>query len=118
MNICEQATLAISRDLCNLHPFWLGSGVGLVCSVLGAVVEYRRARQRSRAGEEARGLPGCMVMVTGALGFAGIISLGVSLFSGQLRRSLWMGAGVGSGFAAGFVLLMGLWWALLRRRGS
>lgn len=117
MDICRQSTLLFSRDLCDIHPFLLGSGVGLICSVIGAIVDFRRTRARRGRSDEAGGLPGCMLMMTGALGFTGVVALLISLFTGQLRRALWLGAGVGSGFVGGFLLLLGLWWALLRPRG-
>jgi hypothetical protein len=113
MDICKQTAVIFSRDLCEVHPFLLGSGVGLFCSVIGAVVDYLRGRRRPAAAEDSA-LPGCMMLMTGGLGFTGLVALVISMFTGQVRRALWLGAGVGGGFLAGFLCLMGVWWLLLR----
>ncbi len=95
-----------------MSPYWLGFVVGAISAVVGALVEYLLARRRN--SDEER-LPGCMIMMTGALGFVGIVSIVTGLVLGELGRILWMGVGVGSGFVLGFLVLAGLWFLFLRR---
>jgi hypothetical protein len=54
-------------------------------------------------------------MVTGALGFVGVVSVVVGVVLGELSRILWMGVGVGSGFVLGFLVMVGLWFGFVRR---
>ncbi len=95
-----------------MSPYWLGFMVGAMCAVVGALVEYLLARRRD---PDADRLPGCMMLTAGALGLVGVASLILGLVLNQLGRSLWMGAGVGSGFVVGFLLMVGLWFLFLRR---
>ena len=117
MSFCQQLTLLLPINWCTIPAFYLGSGVGLVCAMIGAAVEYKRARVRSRAGQEDGQLPGCMIMMAGALGMAGGVAIVISLFTDQLQRALLLGAGIGSGFLTGFLVLAGLWVLLVRERG-
>ncbi len=95
-----------------MSPYWLGFVVGAVSAVIGALVEYLLARRRNP--EEER-LPGCMLMMTGALGFTGVVLIVIGLFLGQLGRTLSMGLGVGTGFVLSFLVLAGSWFLFLRR---
>ena len=114
MDFCQQTAVLLFQTLC-VPIFWLGSTVGLVCSIIGAAVEYQRARMRRRREEEEGALPGCMIMMAGALGFMGVVALVVSLFTGQVKRAVLLGTGVGVGFLLGFAFMVGLWLLLMRR---
>lgn len=87
----------------NLNLFMIGLGIGLVCAVVGALVDFMMARRR---GAEENHLPGCMLLMTGALGFVGVVMLGVSyLFYQTFLPAFWVGAGVMTGFFLGFTVL-------------
>jgi ABC-type Fe3+ transport system permease subunit len=99
----------------NLHSFFIGLAIGLVSAIIGAIVEYLIVRQRGDEIQETERLPGCMLLVSGALGGIGLLVIGFSLItSGEVVRMLITGLGVGTGFFAGFVLMM-LGWLLLNR---
>jgi len=86
--------------------------VGAVSAIIGALVEFLIARRRD---PDADRLPGCMIMMTGALGMTGVGAIGVSLFTGQVGRALLMGLGVGSGFISGFLVMVGVWFLFIRK---
>jgi hypothetical protein len=87
----------------NLNMFMIGGGIGLVCAGLGAFVDFMVSRRR---GAEENHLPGCMLLMTGALGFVGVVMLGVSyLFYQTFSPAFWMGVGVMAGFFLGFTFL-------------
>lgn len=95
--------------------FLLGGIIGLTSSILGAIIDYRLAQNR----EDKDGLPGCIFMVTGSLGFMGFVVLIISvLVEGSLRRPMITGGGVITGFLFGFVLMLSAWFFLDRRRSS
>ncbi|MCA9935325.1 MAG: hypothetical protein H6662_12735 [Ardenticatenaceae bacterium] len=95
-----------------MSPYWLGFMVGAVSAVIGALVEFLIARRRDPDTDR---LPGCMIMMTGALGMTGIGAVGVSLFTDQIGPTLLMGLGVGSGFLTGFLLMVLLWFLFMRQ---
>ena len=97
----------------NLHSFFIGLAIGLMSAIIGAIIEYLIVRQRG--DQEAERLPGCMLLVSGALGGVGMLVIGFSLItSGEVVRMLITGLGVGVGFFSGFVIMM-LGWFLLNR---
>lgn len=97
----------------NLQSFFIGLAIGLVSAIIGAFVEYLIVRQRG--DQETERLPGCMLLVSGALGGVGLLVIGFSLItSGEVVRMLITGLGVGVGFFSGFVILM-LGWFLFNR---
>lgn len=82
--------------------------MGLLVAAVGAAVEYRLhlapTRPRRRRG------PGCLVYAIWGLVLAGIASVIASLLlTGGIRIALIMGAGVLTGFYAGFIMLLGVW---------
>lgn len=89
------------------NTFLLGGGIGLTSAIIGGMVEY----QISSRSETANGrLPGCMLLVTGGLGFTGIVVTLFSWFVGRdFTRPIVAGLGVGLGFFLGFLLLMVIW---------
>lgn len=116
MNFCQYTAVSFAQSLCNLSPFWFGGGVGLICAVIGAVLEQRRWRSFSAPENDKRGLPGCMPIMAGFLGFVGVVLLLISLFMGGISQTMAMGLGVGAGFIAGFVVLVGIWLLFTERR--
>lgn len=105
MDICQ---LSIFATPCQyLSYLWLGMLVGGVAAVVGAIIEYRRARYRRPPSE--RRLPGCMILVAGALGGTGTVALIASTLAGSPLPALVMGLGVGAGFFLSFVLLVIGW---------
>lgn len=93
--------------------FFVGLAVGFICAVVGAFIDAMLARRRP--AEESR-LPGCILLVTGALGFTGVVVTVASLLlDGGLKRPFIVGSGVVAGFLGGFVILLGIWWLLSRR---
>lgn len=116
MNFCQQTAVLFTQNLCTLPPFWLGSIVGLACAAIGAAVEHQRVRARRGREDDENTLPGCMIMMVGALGFMGVIALLISLFTGEMRRAVLLGLGIGAGFMFGFMLLAGMWLLLARKQ--
>ncbi|WP_420641569.1 hypothetical protein [Candidatus Leptofilum sp.] len=103
----------------NLQAFLIGLAIGLVSSVIGAVVEYLIVRQRGNTTEETERLPGCMLLISGGLGGVGLLAIGFSLLtSGEVVRMLITGVGVGVGFFGGFVIMMLIWFATNRPGGG
>lgn len=98
----------------NWQSFLIGLGIGLTSAIVGAVVEYLIVRRRE--DQQMERLPGCMLLVSGALGGVGMLAIGVSLItSGEVVRMIITGLGVGVGFFTGFVLMMLTWFFLNRR---
>ena len=101
----------------NLQSFLIGLAIGLISAIIGAGVEYLIVRNRDEP--ETERLPGCMLLVSGGLGGAGLLATGVSLLiSGEVVRMLVTGLGVGVGFFAGFVLMMAAWFIFNRPAGD
>lgn len=94
------------------NAFLIGIIIGFASSVISAVVDYR-IMQRRADREESSG-PGCMFIVSGTLGWLGIVVVGASLFLHSLNRALLAGLGVLVGFLAGFLLMLALWFLLQR----
>lgn len=93
----------------------IGAAVGGASSLIGAIVDYLIARRRGK--DETRRLPGCMLLTTGGLGFAGLIVAILSLFfTHSLRPVIFAGFGVLLGFSAAFFLLALPWTILTYRR--
>lgn len=81
--------------------FLSGSLIGLLCSVIATWADYRRG-----ASGFINNLPGCVLMMTGLLGFTGVISILLSLIlTGSVRFALVIGLGVGVGFFTGFLVV-------------
>lgn len=101
----------------NWQSFFIGVAIGLTSAIVGAIVEYLIVRRRG--DEQVERLPGCMLLVSGALGGVGLVAIGFSLItSGQVVRMLITGLGVGVGFFSGFVLMMAGWFVLNRPAGD
>jgi hypothetical protein len=101
----------------NLQSFFIGLAIGLASAIIGAIIEYLIVRQRG--DREAERLPGCMLLVAGALGGTGLLVVGFSLItSGEVVRMLITGLGVGVGFFSGFVLMMLAWFLFNRPSGD
>ncbi|MCA9956943.1 MAG: hypothetical protein KC434_19570 [Anaerolineales bacterium] len=101
----------------NWQSFFIGVGIGLTSAIVGAIVEYLIVRRRG--DQQTERLPGCMLLVSGALGGIGMVAIGISLItSGEVVRMLITGLGVGVGFFGGFILMMIGWFILNRPTGS
>ncbi|MCB8977015.1 MAG: hypothetical protein H6657_06260 [Ardenticatenaceae bacterium] len=101
----------------NWQSFFIGVGVGLISAVVGAIVEYLIVRRRR--DQQTERLPGCMLLVSGALGGIGMVAISISLItSGEVVRMLITGLGVGVGFFGGFILMMIGWFILNRPTGN
>jgi protein-S-isoprenylcysteine O-methyltransferase Ste14 len=116
MNLCE---ITVFVGPCQyISYFWLGTLIGSVAAVIGAVVEYQRAEQRMTPRDkpaEAR-LPGCMIIMAGAMGGVGVVALVASSLAGSPVPALVMGLGVGFGFFGVFILLVLGWIGIERVR--
>lgn len=89
----------------NIQLLLIGAGIGLVCAIFGAAIDYVVTRGRRAEDDETR-LPGCMLLMTGALGFMGLVTLSVSfVFYLTIWPAVWIGAGVMLGFFIGFSVL-------------
>ncbi len=95
----------------NWQSFLIGLMIGFVSAIVGGVVEYLLVRQRGdEQPQETERLPGCMLLISGSLGGAGMLAIAFSLLvSGEVIRMLVTGLGVGTGFFGGFILMMLLW---------
>lgn len=101
----------------NLQSFFIGLAIGLASAIIGAIVEYLIVRQQG--DREPERLPGCMLLVAGALGGTGLLVIGFSLItSGEVVRMLITGLGVGVGFFSGFVFMVLAWFLLNRPSGE
>lgn len=86
------------------HLFIIGGGIGLFCAILGAFVEYMLVFKGP--GKEERNLPGCMLLMAGALSLVGIVAIGIAfLVFGTVWPAVVVGLGVGFGFLCGFTTL-------------
>ncbi len=98
----------------NLQSFFIGLAIGLASAIIGAIIEFLIIRQQGEREAEER-LPGCMLLVSGALGGIGLLVIGFSLItSGEVVRMLITGLGVGAGFFSGFVLMTLVWFLFNR----
>lgn len=89
-------------------------GTGLIIAFIGGIVEYF-VSLRPSAQESPRRLPGCLLYAAGGLGFAGLIAIIASLIVNKgVGDALILGAGVLSGFYAGFLFLFILWFLFNR----
>lgn len=101
----------------NLQSFLVGLAIGLASAIIGAIIEYLIVRQQG--DREPERLPGCMLLVSGALGGVGLLVTGFSLItSGEVVRMLVTGLGVGIGFFGGFVMMMLGWFVINRPSGE
>ena len=98
-----------------LEAFMIGVVIGLTSSVCGAIIDYRRSRRHSNASKAKA--PGCIYIVSGALGLLGFFAIIVSFASQSIGRAMWAGAGVFVGFVGSFIVLM-LMWFFFRGRNS
>ena len=86
------------------HHFIMGGGIGLMCAVFGAFVDYLLMRKRNR--EQDNYLPSCFLLMTGGLGIAGLVAIGIAfLFRGTIWPAIILGAGVLMGFFFGFAVI-------------
>jgi protein-S-isoprenylcysteine O-methyltransferase Ste14 len=89
----------------NMYYFLLGGGFGLFCAIVGALVDFLLMRRRGDDDTE-NPLPGCMLLMIGALGLMGLLSIGVSfLITGTIWSAIIVGTGVMLGFLIGFIIL-------------
>lgn len=96
------------------NAFLVGLTIGFTSSAIGAIIDYR-AIQRKNEAEESH-TPGCMLIMSGVLGWMGIVVVGISLFLQSLNRALIAGLGVFLGFFAGFLVMLVLWFILQRNK--
>lgn len=97
--------------------FLMGLIVGFMAALTGAFLDYRISLRR--VDTENPRLPGCLLLEIGALGLIGVFTTVMSfLLRGGVMPPLITGAGVVSGFFAGFVLLVVGWLMLERVRGN
>ncbi len=96
------------------NAFLVGLTVGFTSSAIGAIVDYRIMQQKDDAEESHT--PGCMLIMSGFLGWVGIIVVGVSLFLQSFNRALFAGLGVLLGFFAGFLVMLAFWFILQRNK--
>lgn len=93
----------------------IGAGVGVISAFVGAVVQFRLSGRRG--GEPSARLPGCVLLIIGALGFAGLAMFAASiLLTGSLQVALLAGVGVLIGFFLSYVLIVATWLARARRK--
>jgi len=98
----------------NLIFFLAGIIIGLLVALVGGVVEYR-ASLRAKGTVESNRLPGCLLYAVAGLALGGIVSGAASFFlTGGIKPALVLGAGLLSGFYAGFIILFVLWLVLKR----
>lgn len=86
--------------------------MGATSAIIGAILDFLLAQRRH---PDANRLPGCMILLSGALGVAGIVSLLAGLLLGVFGRALLMGVGVSSGFLLGFLVMTAMWFMVVRR---
>lgn len=92
----------------------IGAFIGFSSSGIGALVDFLIARRNRNQDKEK--LPGCILLVTGSLGFLGLLVTVTSFFlSGGLQLALLSGLGVLGGFTITFMILT-LGWLLLADR--
>ncbi|MCP5094566.1 MAG: hypothetical protein GY943_03315 [Chloroflexi bacterium] len=96
----------------------IGAGVGLISAIIGAIIDYRFiSRNRKEQAELENGrLPGCIFLVSGSLGFLGIVVIFLSFLVESVKRALIAGLGVGLGFFVGFVIMMLVWFFTQRKK--
>jgi ABC-type transport system involved in multi-copper enzyme maturation permease subunit len=92
----------------------IGTGVGLSSAIVGAIIDYRISKKRNKEESENGRLPGCIFLVSGSLGFLGIIVIVLSFIAESVGRAFTAGLGVGFGFFFGFVFMMGMWFLTQR----
>lgn len=88
----------------DLTFFLIGGAIGLFSAVVGAIFDYYVNQPRNQRQENEP--PGCMFIVAGSLGFAGLIAIVLSLlFTRSIRMAAVTGLGVLLGFFIGFSVL-------------
>lgn len=88
----------------NLTFFLIGGAIGLISAVVGAIFDYYVNQPRNHHQENDP--PGCMFIVAGSLGFAGLIAIVLSLlFTSSIQIAAVTGLGVLLGFFIGFSIL-------------
>ncbi|HSO27945.1 MAG TPA: hypothetical protein VLS48_07725 [Anaerolineales bacterium] len=94
-------------DLLIEHPFWLGVGIGVAGSALGAAADLTYARLTQQARLPSGGL---LLVIASILNtVAGVAAIVYSLLqTGSIRLALLIGLGVFTGFAIGFLVLAGI----------
>lgn len=81
--------------------------MGLSSAFIGAAIDWLRMR---RLPDPNNGrLPGCLMLMVGALGFLGLVMFMITWVIGRPRISIISGAGVIVGFFLMFVLLAVIW---------
>jgi hypothetical protein len=84
--------------------FLMGGGFGLICAVVGAMIDYLLMRRQGE--DEEFVLPGCMLLMIGALGLLGLVAIGVAFMTtGTIWPAVSTGVGVLLGFLAGFTII-------------
>ena len=100
----------------NQYSYFLtGAGLGVSTAVIGALIDWMRMR---RLPDPNNGrLPGCLMLVMGALGFLGVVMIIATwILSGSPRIAIWAGVGVIAGFFLAFAFLAAIWLLGVYRR--
>jgi hypothetical protein len=97
--------------------FLTGAVIGLAIACGGGLLEYW-LHLRPRSANGPLRVPGCMLYTAGVLALAGLVTLVVSwLVAGTIRKPVILGAGVLTGFYAGFIVLFAVWLLAARDGG-
>lgn len=114
MSICQTINNVLLAGYCVYQgSFWIGGAMGLVAAFVGALIDFRVTWNR-REDAQVRRLPGCMMLVAGVMGGAGVFSILLALFTHQAVRAILVGLGLIGGFFVGFTILVCLWLLWLR----
>jgi len=95
-----------------LDAFLIGVVIGITSSICGALIDYLRLCRLD--DPEQSGAPGCIYLVSGGLGFLGLVVIIISFIIQSVGRAITAGIGVLFGFIISFLLLMVLWFFLQR----
>ena len=92
-----------------------GAAIGFTSSTVGAILDYLASRRRQVTNSDRK--PGCMLPLSGLLGFIGLVVTILSfILSGKSRPSLLAGIGVVGSFSLTFIILTLGWLFITNRR--
>ncbi len=87
-----------------MSDFFIGGSIGFTSAIITAIIQYLINRKRE---VESPTRPGCIFIITGALGCLGLIMLTTSWFlTGSVNPAIPPGIGVILGFFLGFGLMI------------